>query len=77
MIVDPKAMKAAYAAIEILKGEIDSQYYRMAEAKNPAAGTQTPEQSRYHRYVCARDCLDQASTKLLAALDWLRYREED
>jgi len=75
MIVDPKAMKDAYAAIEILKGKIDSQFYRMAEAV-PESGKR-PERNRYDRYVAAKDCLDQASTQLLAALDWLRYREED
>ena len=72
--VTPAEMKSAYADVARVKARVDALFDKMAAAVPESH--KHPERTRFDRYSAACQEVDQASTHLLAALDWLRYTEE-
>jgi hypothetical protein len=67
MKIDPQAMRNAYAEVEILKGKLNSLYFKMEEAVPDDSNPKLAQ-----RYLAAKDVVSAAADDLLAALDHLR-----
>ena len=67
MTIGDRALKAAYAEVEILKGKLNSLYFKMEEAEPDETNPKLAK-----RYFAAKDVVSAAADDLLAALDLLR-----
>ncbi len=63
---DTQLMRAAFDAVERIRGDLNSLFYKMEEAQF------SNEETHQDRYTPAKHIVDDAANSLLAAIDLLR-----